>query len=91
MRISIREIYPRQLKMGKFPDFWALAQVCSPFAQGAFDFSSHPNHDIHTRRSEGAAASAKGFPNADLQVCSVDPGDAAPDFKVSEAQLATFA
>jgi len=50
-----------------------------------------PNHDIHARRSEGTAACAKGFLKADLQVCSVDPGDAAPGIKVSEAQKAGFA
>jgi len=49
---------------------------------------SSPNHDIHSRRSEGTAACAKGFLKADLQVCSVAPGDAAPGIKVSEAQEA---
>ncbi len=33
----------------------------------------------------------KAFLKADLHICSVGPGDAAPGFKVSEAQLATFA
>lgn len=47
---------------------------------------SQPNHDIHARRSEGVSASAKGFPNADIQVCSVAPGDAAPRSKVGGAQ-----
>ncbi|PRZ42915.1 hypothetical protein CLV89_13114 [Tritonibacter scottomollicae] len=55
------------------------------------DGGSQPNHDIHARRSEGTAACAKGFLKADLQICSVGPGDVAPGFKVSEARTATFA
>ncbi len=51
---------------------------------------NQPKYDIHTRCGESAAASAKGFPKADLQVCSVDPDNAAPGFKVSEAQIAPF-
>lgn len=50
-----------------------------------------PNHHIHAGHGEGAAASAKGFRKAVLQIRSVEPGDAAPGFKVSEAQEAPIA
>ena len=50
-----------------------------------------PKRDIHAKRIKGASASAKGFPKADLQVCSVDPSDAAPGADVSEARVSDFA
>ena len=55
------------------------------------DDASQPFIDIHARCSEGAAASAKGFQKADLQVSSGDPSNAAPWTDVSEAQIAPFA
>tara|TARA_X000000950_G_C13493161_1_gene488622 strand:+ start:176 stop:481 length:306 start_codon:yes stop_codon:yes gene_type:complete len=54
------------------------------------DDASQPKLDIHARRSEGAAASAKSFPKADLQVCSGDPSNSAPWTDVSEASFVTF-
>lgn len=42
------------------------------------DDASQPYRDIHERRGEGVAASAKGFLKADLPVHSEDQGDAAP-------------
>ncbi|MFV1757204.1 hypothetical protein [Phaeobacter sp. JH18-37] len=55
------------------------------------DDASQPNHDIQAGRSAGAAASAKGLLKADLQACTIDPGDTAISVDVSDAQIATFA
>lgn len=52
------------------------------------DVFGQPNFDIHARCGEGAAASAIGFPKADIQVYSIDPSDAGPGFNVNEAQFA---
>jgi len=53
--------------------------------------SIQPKTDIHARRSEGAAARAKDFPEADIPQCQICLGYAAPRSNVSEAQIATFA
>lgn len=53
--------------------------------------SRQPSAAIHASRGQGTAANAKVIPLADLQDCSAGPGNAAPCFKVSEAQLVTFA
>ncbi|WP_206778544.1 hypothetical protein, partial [Phaeobacter sp. S60] len=53
--------------------------------------AKQPNHDIQAGRSAGAAASAKGLLKADLQACTIDPGDTAISVDVSDAQKAGFA
>ncbi|AUQ65254.1 hypothetical protein PhaeoP78_00349 [Phaeobacter inhibens] len=62
-----------------------------PYLRLSWDHRSQPNHDIQVGRSAVAAASAKGLPKADLQVCRIDPGDAAIRVDVCDAQIATFA
>jgi hypothetical protein len=53
--------------------------------------ASQSKHDIYASCSNDTSARAKGFPIADLQICLVDPSNAAISADVSEAQKAEFA
>jgi hypothetical protein len=84
--------HPDRFQIGhRYTSLVGLATRAGSSVLNGVNGCSQPNHDIHTRCGKGTAASAKGFPKADLQVCSVDPGDAASGFKVSEAQEVGFA
>lgn len=48
--------------------------------------ASQSKHDIYVSCSKGTSARAKDFPIANIQICLVDPSNAAISADVSEAQ-----